>query len=50
MQRSDWIAPGRGSVQTQGKSVKQRLDEADADMLKKTIKETGATIELAYSF
>ncbi|MBL8963455.1 MAG: 50S ribosomal protein L7/L12 [Phycisphaeraceae bacterium] len=41
------LAEAKAFVDTPGKPVKQGLDKAEAEKLKKTLEEAGATIELA---
>lgn len=41
------LAEAKAFVEAPGKPVKQGLNKADADKLKKTLEEAGATIELA---
>lgn len=41
------LAEAKAFVEAPGKPVKQGLSKADADKLKKTLEEAGATVELA---
>ncbi|MCC6425870.1 MAG: 50S ribosomal protein L7/L12 [Phycisphaerales bacterium] len=41
------LAEAKAFVDAPGKAVKQGLDKAEAEKLKKTLEESGATIELA---
>lgn len=41
------LAEAKAFVDSPGKAVKQGLDKAEAEKLKKTLEESGATIELA---